>query len=178
MISSLSASSWLAIFCSHTKVWVGNSLTSNAIVWNCWSDASKSLLLVYNSRGWIFTIRTRLPLLNSPVLCNTLASGTFSKLTLIKVYVVHHGATTRIRIQENDLAYQAKNQTIKEKRRKDLLQKNEKENEAQEKIQLALDEALSSAVAMFLAEEGQEEIDRVAKVLRLSQIAIDLKKKH
>ena len=30
---------------------------------------------------------------------------------------------------------------------------------------------------MFLAEKGQEEIDRVAKVLRLSQIAIDLKKK-
>ena len=54
----------------------------------------------------------------------------FSKLTLVEVYVVHHGATTRIRIQENDLAYQAKNQTIKEKRRKDLLQKNEKEIEA------------------------------------------------
>lgn len=65
-------------------MWLGNSLTSNGIVWNFWSEASTSSLQVSNTHDGICTIRTHLLVLNSPVICNTMASSTFSKIAWTK----------------------------------------------------------------------------------------------
>ena len=95
---------------------------------------------------------------------------------MAEVYAIQHVAVTEIGIREKSLAYQGKKATRKEKECKVLLRQKEDEIKAQEQDRLALKESISCAIIEFPAEEYQEEVDTNGKIVRLSRIAIDLRK--
>ena len=100
----------------------------------------------------------------------------FSKLTLAEFYALHQVATTKVRLRENAVSYQATKKKRKDTACKTLLREKEKEIEAREQSRLALTKSIKSMVTKFPPEAGQEDEYSVARVGCLSKIMVKLKK--